>query len=325
MGKAIVRCTKCSTELIPGSKFCHRCGERVMEQVKSCPLCRAENPLAAIFCHECGFHFSVAEPRQGAYTPRYILDFVPERMRPQLKALFFRLLLQRIREEHDGRKHDQYVQRFYDSRFATIFEARTEQLSRDVMTLWERSGQSALPEIDRFLEDAFEGLLDYFIIEFCPDLNEVWLPGAMLRYERLSAENTDLRRMIFDFLDFPHEPEVCYTHFVQMPQALLANACKRFLHAEKDEQVFFICDLSLKGTCKEGFAMTDRTLYWRAPLDGARKAAYDGLFELRFAREWLLINGHFFTANPSLNLKLYKLLKKLQRWKTPVSRSDRRA
>ncbi len=309
----MTRCTKCSTELILGSKFCYRCGERVVEQAKKCPLCRAENPLAAIFCHECGFHFSTTESQQTSYTPRYALDFVPERIGTQLKALFFRLLLERVREEHNIQKHSQYVQRFYDSRFATIFEARTAQLAQEVLTRWERFGQAGLPAIDQFLEDAFEGLLDYFIIEFCPDLNEVWLPSAILRYECPLAKEVNIGRMVFDFLDLERELEVCYTNFATMPEELMANACKRFLFAGKSEQVFVICDLSLRGNCREGFALTDRALYWRAPLGRAHGVAYEDLHEVRFEREWLLINGHFFTANPSLNLKLYKLLKKLRR------------
>jgi len=314
-----MRCTKCSTELIPGCKFCYRCGERVVEQAKHCPLCQAENPLAAIFCHECGNHFAAAEACEATYTPRYVLDFVPDKIRAQLKALFFRLLLQRLQEEHNAQKHSQYVQRFYDSRFATIFEARTDQLARDVMALWERSGKAALPQIDDFLENAFEGLLDYFIIEFCPDLNDVWLPSAMLRYENLAPQNMDLQRMVFDFLDFEREPEVCYTNFAAMPKELLANACKRFLVAERDEKVFFICDLSLQGNCKEGFAMTDRAIYWRAPLGRARRVAYEDMHDLRLERDWLIVNGYFFTANPSLHLKLYRLLKKLHRWKRQVA------
>lgn len=221
-----MRCTKCLTELLPGSRFCYRCGEQVGGQSKLCPICRAENPIAAIFCHECGFHFVEKETSRATYTPRFRLDFIPERIGTQLKACFFRLLLERVREEHDIQKHSQYVQRFYDSRFSTIFEARTGQLVRDVMTLWNRFGLAGLPQIDEFLEEAFDGLLDYFIIEFCPDLNDVWLPSAILRYERILPSGLELGRMIFDFLDFEREPEVCYRNFFQMPQELLTNACK---------------------------------------------------------------------------------------------------
>lgn len=65
--------------------------------------------------------------------------------------------------------------------------------------------------------------------------------------------------------------------------------------------------------------MTDRRLYWRAPLSRAHCVAYKELNDLHFEREWLTINGYFFTANPSLNLKLYKLLKKLRRHKKQMA------
>ncbi len=63
--------------------------------------------------------------------------------------------------------------------------------------------------------------------------------------------------------------------------------------------------------------MTDRAIYWRAPFDRARKLPYKEIRTLKKEEEWLTLNGHFFTANPSLNLKLYKLLKKLKGWQPP--------
>ena len=65
--------------------------------------------------------------------------------------------------------------------------------------------------------------------------------------------------------------------------------------------------------------MTDRGIYWRAPFDRARKVSYQELREIKREKDWLTINGHFFTANQSLNLKLFKLLKKLRGWHQPVS------
>jgi hypothetical protein len=96
----------------------------------------------------------------------------------------------------------------------------------------------------------------------------------------------------------------------------LANACKHYLFADRKEKVYFIGDLSLKGNCKEGFAMTDRAIYWRAPFDKARKVTYESLRQVRREKDWITIEGHFFTSNPGLNLKLYKLLKKLRCWRT---------
>lgn len=228
--------------------------------------------------------------------------------------MFFRSLKGRVEEEHDPARYSDYVERFYQSKFRDVYAVRAKQIAQDVLTQWEQFGTEALPEIDRRLDVAFEGLLDYFIIQFCPDINGILLPDAILRYERIRPGQTDLWQMIQDFLDFDYEEEVFYFNFITMQETHVVNACKSFLRASRQEKVFFICDLSLKGNCKEGFAMTDRGIYWRAPFDKPRQVAYPELKAVAKGKDWLTINGHFFTANPSLNLKLLKLLKKLRGW-----------
>jgi hypothetical protein len=308
-------CPTCAADIVPGAKFCHRCGDKIAIKTKPCPACQHQSPLSSVFCHHCGFHF---ETKDGGaeidYQPKYALDFQPATITEQVKALFFKSLRQRVEEEHDVARYSDYVERFYQSKFREIYAVRAKQIAEDVMTQWERFGRAVLRDIDRRLDDAFEGLLDYFIIQFCPDLNHFILPEGILRYERVQAGKTDLGRMIRDFLDFEREEEVFYFDFIGMPQEYLVNACKSFLFAEQKEKVFFLCDLSLKGNCKEGFALTDRGIYWRASFDKSRKVLYQDIDEIRNGRQWLTINGHFFTANPSLNLKLYKLLKKLRGW-----------
>ncbi|MCA0236480.1 MAG: zinc ribbon domain-containing protein [Bacteroidetes bacterium] len=308
-------CPNCAAEIIPGSKFCHRCGDKVAERMKDCPSCHEQSPLASVFCHHCGFHFEGRHRSDHGYQPVYALDFNPDTLTDQVKALFFKSLKRRIEEEHDVNKYSDYVHRFYDSRFREIYSLRAEQIAEDVMMQWERFGTQGLEEVDRRIETAFEGLMDYFIIQFCPDLNGVLLPPAILKYEKIQLGQVDLWAVLSDFLDFEREEEVFYIDFISMPSELLANACKNYLCAERKEKVYFICDLSLKGNCKEGFAMTDKAIYWKAPFDKARKVTYEELREIRREKEWITINGHFFTANPSLNLKLCKLLKKMRVWK----------
>ncbi|MDX1913113.1 MAG: zinc ribbon domain-containing protein [Saprospiraceae bacterium] len=313
-------CPNCAADIIPGSKFCNRCGDKIAERMKACPACQKQSPLASVFCHHCGFHFEGrhrAEERR--YEPIYALDFDPDTLTEQVKALFFRSLRHRVEEEHNAARYSDYVERFYQSRFREIYELRAEQIAEDVLIQWERFGNEGLPEIDRRIGKSFEGLLDFFIIQYCPDLNGVILPSAILKYEKAQSGKTDVWLMIRDFLDFDHEQEVFYFDFIAMPSDLLANACKTFLFAERREKVLFICDLSLKGNCKEGFAMTDRAIYWRAPFDRARKVSYAELKTIKKEKDWLTINGFFFTANTSLNLKLFKLLKKLSGWHHPVN------
>lgn len=308
-------CPNCAAEIIPGAKFCHRCGDNIIEKTKPCPACHGQSPLASVFCHHCGFHFNGRPVSDSLYEPMYVLDFDPDTLADQVKALFFGSLRKRIEEEHDITRYSDYVERFYRSKFREIYDVRAEQIAEDAMIQWERFGREAFPDIDRRINLAFEGLLDYFIIQFCPDLNGVILPSAILKYEKVQSGKTDLGQMIRDFLDFSREDEVFYFDFISMHKELLENICKSFLFAERREKIWFICDLSLKKNGKEGFAMTDRGLYWRAPFDKPRSVCYSDIREIKKDKNWLTVNGHFFNANPSLNLKMCKLLKKLRGWR----------
>ncbi|HAD11714.1 MAG TPA: hypothetical protein DCF33_04665 [Saprospirales bacterium] len=316
---AMQLCPNCAADIIPGSKFCNRCGDKISERTKPCPACQEQSPLTSVFCHHCGFHFEGRKGRvEKRYEPIFPLDFDPGTLTEQVKALFFRSLRRRVEEEHNPERYSDYVERFYQSGFREIYELRAEQIAEDALIQWRRFGSEGLPEIDQRIGRSFDGLLDFFIIQYCPDLNGVILPPAILKYEKAQYGKADLGSMIRDFLDFDREQEVFYFDFISMRGELLSNACKSFLFAERQEKVFFISDLSLKGTCKEGFALTDQAIYWRAPFDKARKCAYKEIREVKKHKDWITINNHFFTANPSLNLKLLKLLKKLYGWHQPV-------
>jgi hypothetical protein len=305
-------CPNCAAEMIPGAKFCHRCGDKFKEKTKPCPACQEQSPLASVFCHHCGFHFEGKKAPKKAYQPYFELNFESDDLTEQVKALFFRSLRKRVEEEHDIEKYSHYVERFYQSRFREVYSARSEQIAQTLQVHWNRFGVEGLPEIDQKLSNSFEGLLDFFTINYCPDLNGILLPSAILKYEHATPGKTDLWNMIRDYIDFEREEEQFYFNFYTMEAGLLATACKQFLSAQRGEKVFFICDLSIKGTCKEGFALTDEAIYWRAPFDKARAVRYKDLQQLTKAKDWITINGHFFTANTSLNLKLFKLLKKLK-------------
>ncbi|MFK7933873.1 MAG: hypothetical protein AB8G22_10205 [Saprospiraceae bacterium] len=118
--------------------------------------------------------------------------------------------------------------------------------------------------------------------------------------------------MVFDYLDFQSEKETVYTDFLSMPLDKLRNAGKSFLHPQKDEKILFICDQTLFGSVKEGFAMTEAAIYWKAQFQKAQAVRYRDLQTIERQKDWININEQFFNINPSLNLKMLKLLKKLQ-------------
>lgn len=308
-------CPKCAVEVIPGAKFCHRCGDKIVERTKRCPACQGDNPLSSVFCHHCGFHFEGKQ--NGVYQPRFVIDFTQADLTPQVKALFFAGLRRRVEDEHDVMRYSDFVERFYQSHFREVYEVRAQQISRDISTRYERFGLEALPEIDQRMEHYFEGLLDYFIIQYCPDLHGFILPEAILKHEQSRPGKADLKELIADYLDLDREDEVVYSNFVAMPAEYLANACKNFLFAQRREKVFFILDLSIKGNCKEGFAMTDKGLYWKMPFEKAYSTQYTDIQAVKKEKDWILINNHFFTASSRINLKMCKLIKKLKGWKEP--------
>ena len=50
-------CPKCSTEFIPNTKFCDKCGcnlEMEFIETPTCPVCKKEFPIGTIFCSEDG-------------------------------------------------------------------------------------------------------------------------------------------------------------------------------------------------------------------------------------------------------------------------------
>lgn len=85
-----------------------------------------------------------------------------------------------------------------------------------------------------------------------------------------------------------------------------------FLLPKKGETLYFICDLSILGNCKDGFAMTNDCIYWKTPLEEKQRVFYKKIKGVKRQEDWITINGIFFSANKSLNMKLIRLLKKLK-------------
>jgi len=271
--------------------------------MKLCINCRTELPDEAKFCYNCG----LPQPQVGEPKAEYELD-LKQAISPQIVDLFFKALQKRIREEHNAEQHQDYVELLYKVGFRESVQLRADQMTRTIQQ--EELETSARQQL---LEDSFEGLMDYFIIHYAKNLNTIELPEVILKYEGLSLKQIDLFQLIMDYLHFEVEEETLYTDFFQMPPKKVRNASNSFLFADANERIFFICDQSILGSCKEGFAMTEQALYWKMPTQKAERVYYDKIREVKKEKNWLMINGMFFNVNPSINLKMMKLLKKLSR------------
>ncbi len=274
--------------------------------MKNCHVCRTTLPDNARFCYNCG-----APQTAATAAPIRRLNYQGN-MPQQIEEQFFLAFRQRVEEEHHPNQVQAYSERMYQSGFQEVVQRRAEQLAARIQAMppEEKLNDTA---INALLENTFEDLLDYFIIHFCKDLNTIKLPEAILSYQGLRWEDINLFQMVMHYLDFASESETVYTDFFAMPVDKLKNASQSFLFANAQERIFFICDQSILGSLREGFAITDQGIYWKAHLEKARAALFSNLQTIERKKDWITINSAFFNVNPSVNLKLLKLLKKIRR------------
>ena len=278
-----------------------------------CHQCHTDLPVGAKFCFNCGAKQIFADSsQQREETKEPTLIDLAKDIPQQLGTLFVQALQQRVEEEHQHSQVQDYSERLYASGFRDIVYRRAGILAGHFE---EKAKNSWMPEeVNDKIEDFLESLLDLFIIRYCKDINTITLSEKVLQYQNMKPEDINHFQMVMDYLSFDEEPlETVYTDFLSMPVDGLKNASKFFLFPSQGERIWFICDQSLIGICKEGFAMTQYGLYWKAQLQTARAVQYAGLDSIKKEKNWLLINGHFFNASPSINYKLIRLLKQLKR------------
>ncbi|HMQ47836.1 MAG TPA: zinc ribbon domain-containing protein [Saprospiraceae bacterium] len=273
-----------------------------------CSNCKTKLPDNARFCIHCG---APQNPVVGHVEEPLLRIDLDGDLELQFSELFFTALKERVELEQNPALVARYAEHLYQSGFRDVVYRRSVQLAERFKAL-QKEGQLEARAMSADIRQMFDELLDYFIIKNCKSLNDYNLPDAILKYQGLKPQQIDRFQMVLDYLDFDHEPqEKVYFNFLKMPVEKIKNAGKFFLFPEKDETIWLICDQSLLGSCKEGFAMTAKGLYWKAQLQTARQYHYTDNLTLAREKDWLLINGHFFNVNPGFNIKIMKLLRKL--------------
>lgn len=277
--------------------------------MKICSTCQTAMPLKARFCPHCGER--QIEVKEAPLE--HILFDINQPIATQFIEQFFLALKQRVQEEHQGEHYQAFSERVYESGFRDTIGRRAEELQEQV-NQQKTKGTADYRKMNQAAEKILEDLLDYFIIKFCPDLTQVDLPQAILKHQYGKQQKSDLKKLIADYLDLEQEKERVYTDLGDMPVERLKNAGTTYLFPARDEKIFLIVDTSILGNGKAGFAMTDQTLYWRTAFQKARKVNYKRIEQVTMEKKWLMINEQFFNVNPSINLKLLKLLKKIKKW-----------
>ncbi len=324
-----MNCPNCPTKFVKGARFCHNCGTENVLQVKACVHCETKNPSNAKFCHACGQGMDSKnstqekdkQDKKGSetiiekYESVYPIEFSQstEKVTEQIKTHFFQALKKRVAEQSKSTKYSDYLEEFYSSGFHYFFDTRIQQLTHIILPLKNVDSERAAIKIDQLLDEGFDVLLNQFTIEHTRHLNEIQLSNAVLRYHFVKKEELDINQIVFDYLDIEREKgEKIYTNFMKMPVAKIRNASQNFLFPSRDEPILVICDQTVFGTCREGFAFTTKGLYWKAHFNKAQKAYYKELYEIKSESDWVTINGQYFHINRSLNFKIAKLLKKLK-------------
>lgn len=304
-------CTNCKRPLKKDDVFCSDCGTKVVSQHIDCPNCQKQNDVTDSFCSQCGLELRLISPPNATATLQ--LDTTdPESVHKELLGQFMRSLRRRILVDHESPLLDEYLEAFYKTSFNKQFMMASKQIADEIIETKQDVFVQPSSITGTAIQNKIEGLVDFFIIHHCKNLNKITLPESILKYQDTSLTQIDLTTMIIDFFDWESEKEKIYTDFLDMPVDKLKAASQHFLFPPRNEKIWMICDQSTLGSCKEGFAITENGLYWKAHFQDPRVALFVKLESVERQHDWILINDLFFNVNPSVNLKMLYFLRKLK-------------
>lgn len=308
-------CPKCHTQLVQEAKFCHNCGAKVEIALIGCSHCAQKNPADALFCYGCASPLGVSDTSLQAQFFSSFSFHREDLLEDELKELFLHILAENVRYIAQE-KYALILERFYFSNFNRTVDLRIRQLADEFATKYRQATSpsvSLLISMEKDIETAIEGLVMLHLVRNCRDMTGMMLPDSILRHERTNRSNVRVPELIFNYLDLQNERKRWHSDPNRMAEDKLKNASICFLHTAMDEQVFLIYDDSLLGNCKEGFAMTEFGLYWKAPFNKPRRIYYHNIDQVARHKDHLSINGFCFHINAAMDLKMFLLLRKLWR------------
>jgi hypothetical protein len=271
--------------------------------MKKCPQCQTSLTLSARFCSNCGAPQAAALAAGSSDT----FDWNDKQVMQAFKR-FKQRLEERVGAEQSAKRITDFQERLYQDNYRETVDRRLKQWAEQIPQEKDEKTK-ALRQLKYLIDD----LLDVFFVLHTADLNSVAIPETVLAYHSRSLEQIDLSVMASHFLQFEDTDERVYTDFLRMPVKKIRNAGKAFLFPEREEKIWFVCDQSIFGNAKEGFAMTDKALYWKSGLQPPQRVFYHKIFSLRKEKEWLLINELYFNSGESLNTRMIWLLRRLAR------------
>ncbi len=330
----MTHCHKCSAKLIKGAKFCHNCGAEVVLRLSACPSCNVMNPLDAVFCFACGHSLTKVEEEEPTYESKkskkkqktnkkakakpYQANFpiqikTDSQIAEQIKTHFFQNLRTTVDTISKPNAYNDYVDIFYKSGFNYYFDQQRTKLVKDIKAVPLLYPNATAFKVDELLEEAFDNMINRFVILHTSELNTMPLTNRLLTYENIKWDTVNKANLILDYLNIDDKTEKVYTDFIKLSPTKLKNACKSFLFAENSEKLILLSDQTMFGSCKEGYAFTDRGLYWKVYFNKPKQIQYNELLTVKKEQDWLRLNGHYFHVNKEVNYRVMKLLQKIRR------------
>lgn len=310
----MVFCPKCHTSLHEEANFCHKCGTKVHIPLSDCPNCQKLNPADAAFCYGCAASLRPLDLSEVDFnTKNSKFNFAnPYLLEEQIRNLFFEEL-RRLVAYINTEAYTEYLQSLVSNGGLELVSRRSRQLADEMHEIAAQNLPPSVSSLEKRINDDVNAWAIYAIVDNVQKINNIHIAEKILRYEKASIKKFDLAQMISDYLNFEQERERVYTDFIKMPTIALQNAAKNFLFAAKGEHIYFIVDKGTFQQAKEGFAMTEFGIYWKAQGQKAQSVSYHNIKNLASKNGSVFINDNFFFVSPTLNIKILLLLDKLRR------------
>lgn len=271
-------------------KYCHQCGSGVPPEAKFCPFCGSSQSSEGAMGYGFDIHGNIQK---------------------QIASLFFSSLKTRVEQEHNANQYQQFAIRVHESGFIELVNGNAE-LVEAAIEREKLGGVITHNNAGKFIACLIEDIIDQFIILHCSDLDAAHLPKAILKYKNARIDGLPTREMILDYLDPIKEDLLLYPDLISLPLEKVKNMNRYFLSFCYSEPLIFVCDQSILGSGSEGFAITEAGIAWKSPLQKGKKVLFSNIDSVKRKKDWILINGHFFSAGKTFNLKLMRLLKKMK-------------
>jgi hypothetical protein len=230
---------------------------------------------------------------------------------PQLNKRWTSLLKELMERQLGITDKELWQEKLYETGFRDLVHRRLGQFAEKLVPATGR--QAWLQAWHRLAWD----LIEHFLIAYGQDWLPVPINTNLLKHQSRILSPGNSREPILDYLHLDEEPVPFFTEFISMPLEKLKNTSQYFLFPEKNERIWLIIDLSLFGSLKEGIAFTEKGMYWKNQLQAPQQVMYEQLQQVDRENDWLLINQHFFHASPSLNTKIWLLLRRFMLFYQP--------